>query len=221
LGPILFLLFFNDFKDCLSHTHVLQFKIHCNDALISCTTSYTYLGTVLDQCLLLNSDFDRKYKKASSKLGVLRQLMPLLTMEAASSIYSSIIVSALRYNCIVNLNLNETQNKKLQSLERRAKKILRTEETFSIKNQLNKQAVLLVRRCLEQNLCSNFNYYFSLGQHRQNTRNNNILVKLPKVKLEFAKNGFYFMGAKLYNSLPSEIRKNYIDFKKQIKLFYK
>ena len=197
-----------------------ELKIHCNDTLISCTTSYTYLGTVLDQCLQLNSDFDRKYKKASSKLGVLRQLMPLLTMEAASSIYSSIIVSALRYNCIVNLNLNETQNKKLQSLERRANKILET-ETSSIKNQFNKQAVLLVRKCLEKELCSNFDNYFSLNKHRQNTRNNNILVKLPKVKLEFAKNSFYFMGAKLYNSLPSENRMNYIDFKKQIKLLFK
>ena len=34
------------------------------------------------------------------------------------------------------------------------------------------------------------------------TRNNNYLLRLPQVKLETAKQGFYYGGAKLYNSLP-------------------
>ena len=33
-------------------------------------------------------------------------------------------------------------------------------------------------------------------------------IKLPKVKLETAKKGFYFNGGKLYNELPLEIRKS-------------
>ena len=31
-------------------------------------------------------------------------------------------------------------------------------------------------------------------------------IKLPHVKLELAKQGFYFSGGVLYNSLPIEIR---------------
>ena len=139
-------------------------------------------------------------------------------MEAAHSIYSSVIVSALRYNCIVNLNLNQTQQKKLQSLERRANKILKT-KTVSIKIEFDKQVVPLVRKCLDGDIGRNFNDYFAINQHRMNTRNKNILVKTPNVKLEFAKNS-YFMGAKLYNFLPKEIRENNIDFKKQVKLFF-
>jgi exonuclease III len=140
LGPILFLLFFNDFEKCLSHSQLLQFaddtviyvsskcvvdieaklntdmmaisaylktndlitnlnkgktesilfgtskristvppqskdlKVFYNDILINCTTSYTYLGTVLDQHLGFQINFERKYKRASSKLGILQKL---------------------------------------------------------------------------------------------------------------------------------------------------
>ena len=172
LGPVLFLLFFDDFNDCIHHCNVLQFaddrvifvsskkvcdienllnsdlnsvslylntnelvanlkkgktesmlfgtakrisslpgdsrnfKLFFNDNPINFTDTYTYLGTVLDLNLLQNTDFDSKYKIALKKLGVLRKLMELLTTEVAHLVYDRIIVSALKYNCIFNLNLN-------------------------------------------------------------------------------------------------------------------
>ena len=36
--------------------------------------------------------------------------------------------------------------------------------------------------------------------------NNGCIVRLPKVKLEVARKGFYHMGAVTYNSLPIVIR---------------
>ena len=39
------------------------------------------------------------------------------------------------------------------------------------------------------------------------TRNNQCLVKLPKIKTEYARKSFRFMGAKIYNELPLDIRK--------------
>ena len=38
------------------------------------------------------------------------------------------------------------------------------------------------------------------------TRNNKILVKLPKVKLETRRKRFYFLGAKVLNALSPEVR---------------
>ena len=43
-------------------------------------------------------------------------------------------------------------------------------------------------------------------EHKYETRNNSKSIKLPHVKLELAKQGFYFSGGVLYNSLPIEIR---------------
>ncbi len=81
--------------------------------------------------------------------------------------------------------------------------------------------MLLVRKCLNKKLCTNFHDYFVINEHNARTRNRNILLRIPKVKLEFAKNGFFFMGARLYNSLPRAIRESTDDFEKKVNLFFK
>ena len=72
-------------------------------------------------------------------------------------------------------------------------------------------------------VCSNFIEYFHLKKHLYNTRNNNIQVELPSIKLEFARKGFFFMGAKIYNELPAEIRQeeNLNLFKNKIRNYHK
>lgn len=56
-------------------------------------------------------------------------------------------------------------------------------------------------------MCENFNEYFKLNARAKSTHNNNCLVKLPPIKLEFARNSFYYFGDYLYNALSLEIRK--------------
>jgi len=72
---------------------------------------------------------------------------------------------------------------------------------------------------MDRRLCANFHDYFTLLQHTKNTRGNNSLLKLPRVKLEFERKGFYFFGAKVYNELPNEIRQlsEFESFKKSLK----
>ena len=41
---------------------------------------------------------------------------------------------------------------------------------------------------------------------KNSTRNENILLRLPKTKLESFKNSFLFHGAKVFNDLPSVVR---------------
>ena len=59
-------------------------------------------------------------------------------------------------------------------------------------------------------------------EHKYKTRNNSKSIKLPPVKLELAKQGFYFSGGVLYNSLPIEIRDadGYGKFKELIKAHF-
>ena len=122
--------------------------------------------------------------------------MPLLTPEAGKLLYSSVIVPVFRFNCIINLNLNQNQENKLQSLERRADILLGT-KTIPFKKEIEKRTVLLVRKCIDGNTCSNFKDYFCLNRHNMNTRNRNSLVIMPKIKLQLAKDSFYFMVAKI------------------------
>ena len=65
----------------------------------------------------------------------------------------------------------------------------------------------LRRKCLDNRMCTNFDNYFETKTGGINTRNNNLFLKLPKVKLD----------------LPIEIRRegDYDQFLKLLKDYYK
>ena len=76
----------------------------------------------------------------------------------------------------------------------------------SIENLGNRERALLVKSCLYKESDEEFNNYFKLFEHKYKTRNNSKSIKLPPVQLELAKQGFYFSGGVLYNSLAIEMR---------------
>ena len=85
------------------------------------------------------------------------------------------------------------QEKKLSSLDDRSWLVTKS-NTNSIKSVMEKHTVLLVRKCLDGNAWNTFNKYFEFNHHNKSTRN--VLLKVPRVKLEIAKAGFFFMGVK-------------------------
>ena len=111
------------------------------------------------------------------------------------------------YSGAVKLFLTETQRRKLSSIDDRVREIvgeeLRLPQLYKL---IEKKACETVRKCLEKDICVNFHEYFEINKHGRNTRNSGILMKLPKVKLEFGKCAFRFAAAKIYNKLPKEIR---------------
>ena len=192
-------------------------KLYYDNVSIHVVDTYKYLGSIFDSALTLNAQFNKMYKKASNNLKLLSKLKLYLTDKAAKYIFRSIILPGLRYNCLCYLNLNNTQKSKLKSFDRRVKFVVgienNTVDTFI------KHAVKTVQKCLEKKTCSNFHDYFTINEHMISTRNQNALLKFPKVKLEFTKSDFFFQGVKLFNALPVEIRKSGDEFDKKLKSF--
>jgi hypothetical protein len=64
--------------------------------------------------------------------------------------------------------------------------------------------------------------HFVIKDHGRETQNWGCLINLPTIKFEYARRGFYFMGAKLYNELPLNIRSatSSEDFYKLLKLHF-
>ena len=52
----------------------------------------------------------------------------------------------------------------------------------------------------------NFIEYFSHVTHGKNTRGNNNLLRVPKVRTENGRKSFKFQGVVCFNELPSHIR---------------
>ena len=115
------------------------------------------------------------------------------------------IIPLLTSSCTLKSPYNNTQKLKYNWLGRRARKIIKL-NVPSIENLANPERALLVKSCLCKESNEEFNNDFKLIKHKYETRNNSKSMKLPHVKLELAKQGFYFSGGVLHNSLPIEIR---------------
>ena len=178
---------------------------------INKTTSYKYLGTMLDQSLLLNEQFDTMYKKASNRLRLLSKLRYYLTPKATKCVYQSLIQPILRYNCLSFLSLSKTRESRLKSLDCRVNNMIPDIKSSTV-DMFRKHGVRMVHKCLTGDVCPAFVNYFNWNRHSKETRNRNLLLKVPNVKLEFTKTGFYFQGVRLFNSLPINVRKSGSDF---------
>ena len=193
-------------KKLKQHHHLnLEFR----NQNVNSTNRYTYLGTYTDPSLNLNDNFSRKYKK--NRLRLLSTLRNNMTLKAAKDVYNMMVVPLLTFNTITNLSLNKTELDRLKSIDRRAIEIINRNSNHnstlrSTIDSMKSQACIIVRKCLDKNICSNFHNYFTINNTPVETRNCGILTKIPKIKLELARHGFYFTGSTIYNSLPRDIR---------------
>lgn len=269
LGPLLFLIYFNDFENCLKNSRTLSFaddtvvyvegktkeliELQLNDDLnrissyfrlnqlvinlkrgkteamlfgtskrlsngdkklslmydnkkIETTETYKYLGTTLDTSLSLATNFDKIYKRAMAKLRVMSSLRNYLDNSTKSKIFRCMILPCITYNCTVNLSLNQTQKKKLNSIDKLAARVTGSIQPL-VGNEIMIRSIMLVRKCIDNKTCGTFNQYFVLQNHGRGTRNDGFKLKIPQTKLKYSRSGFFSMGVSVYNKLPLEIRK--------------
>ena len=88
-------------------------------------------------------------------------------------------------------------------MERSASKIIGgTIPAKSILGSVEKQVCSLVKTCLKKEIGHpSFDDYFTVLSHSK-TRNNNLTLKLPTIKLEVSRPSFYFGAAKIFNQQP-------------------
>ena len=66
--------------------------------------------------------------------------------------------------------------------------------------------VYFVFKCLNCNGPEFFRQYFTKSSHCHYTRRNGLDLILPKVNIEIAKKGSFYLGAKDFNGLPKEVK---------------
>ena len=198
-----------------------QFQILYNNQEISFTNTYKYLENIIDHHLNCSENFEKSYKKASGRLRLLERMRCYLTLKAARLVYIMMVVPLVTLGCTLKSPYNATQKLKLASLDKRARKIVKS-NVPSIDNFANRERTLFVKKCLCKESNEELNNYFQVFEHKYTTRNNEKSIKLPPVTLEVSKQGLYFSGGVLYNKLPIEIRNVglYKEFKKLVKVHF-
>ena len=199
--------------------------ITMNSKSINNTDNYKYLGIYLDPSLSLNDHIHKVCKKASSRLGLLKRVRPILTIHAALDLYKAMVQPVTTYCSTAFLFMSETNRNKFERLEKRAAKIIfgahhQQDHMFrSFVNTQNMQCADFVFRCLNRTAPDVFYGHFEKVGHQQATRVNGLNLKIPKVKTESAKKGFFYSGVKIYNALPTHLKteKFYLPFKQGLK----
>ena len=64
-----------------------------------------------------------------------------------------------------------------------------------------------MKKSLEGDVPDALKTNFVFKDHGRHTQNNGCSVALPTIRTKYARHGFYFMGAKIFNELPLHIRR--------------
>ena len=89
--------------------HGRDLNISYNGTNITFVKEYVYLGNKLDSNLLLNSNFEQVYKRASNRLRLLYSVRKYLNTDAAIKILNMMILPILTYSGPVKSTYTKTQ----------------------------------------------------------------------------------------------------------------
>ena len=192
-----------------------QVKLSVNSTPINSTTCYKYLGVHLDPTLNFETHFQKMYKKEAGRVNLLPRIRPSIDSFSAQRISQSMIMPIFTY-CGYILGWSESRKRMIRSIETRSQLAIISPKCtpqncdlriLTIDNFLQKRACCFVFDCLNGTACFPFKDYFQRSRHNALTaRNNEKAAKLPRVKLDFARRSFYFLGASIFNSLPLSLR---------------
>ena len=122
-----------------------------------------------------------------------------------------LIVPLVAYCCLLKPVFNQTQTNRIKSFERRTQEIKTAGEPLNCNVNIldcgKCRVCEFVQDVLLRNVKPPLNNYFTVANTKANTRNKNLFVHVPKVKLEYRKGSIRFMGAKIFNDLPINTRK--------------
>ena len=120
------------------------------------------------------------------------------------------LLPTLSYCSLLKPSFSSTQVKKLRSLERQSKSLIKNFDPNTI-DLLKKRVCFFVHDVINEKIRPPLNEFYELKVSKVNTRNNGYMVKLPKTKLEYGRLSLKFLGAKIFNDLPLGIRKQCFD----------
>ena len=159
---------------------------------------------------------DRTHMQKHVKLCLLFQLQYIINIDTRKLFYNAHIKPHIDYASVVWDGCGEVQLKKLNSLHRRAGKLILPDPSLSTEQMMSALGILNLPQQLAYNkgifmhkvLNNNSpNYlaqlFISHQSHYINSRNN---LYVPRPRLDLFKTSISFAGASLWNSLPQNIK---------------
>ena len=179
------------------------------------------LGVELDEFLSWDSHITSVCKKVSSGIGVIKKIKPFIPSRSLINIYQSIVEPYFDYCSIVWNGISEGLAEKLQKLQNRAARIITGSHYMAptkdmleklgwsnLKERRNKQKALMMFKIINGMTPVYLKDMFSknIGTSCYNLRTSREDIALPRARTDYYRNSFAFTGAKIWNSLPNDLK---------------
>ena len=210
--------------------HSIQTKVNpaahdpvkLNNVPLTIATSYKYLGVILDSQLTYKLHIDKLTKQLKQRLYVFQQIRPYLTLTLAHLYLNAVVLSKMSY-CLPIWGLTAAETlKPIKQLYNRAHKIctnlpFRTHQCIA----LDKASALSFEKYLKFTSVKLYfliqNYHTPalisalLPRHSADRRITRSVVNLenpvPKFKNNYGQQSFFYIGAKNWNEIPTDLRR--------------
>ena len=148
-------------------------------------------------------------KKTAGRVSLLCRIRSSIDSATAEKVYRAMIMPVFTYCGSIVLGWSNSKVNQIRKIEQLNRNIIKSKSNPStdlriptIECAMKKEVCTFVFDCLQDNVCDPFKSYFERKQHSQNTRNNNLAVKVPRMKTEFGRKSFSVTAANTYNKVP-------------------
>lgn len=182
-------------------------RAQCTCCSIEIVASFKYLGVELDQHLRWEAHVTSLVKRMRAMIYSFLVLRKFLSIKMLKQIYFCLCQSILEYAICGYGRANTTVIHKLAVVQNSVLKIIhRKPRLFSTDRLYKESKVLNIHGLFTKNMCSlvHKNDLLSYHIHPYPTRQLNVI--LPKLNRKKSEKSISFMGIKMYNLLPPDIK---------------
>ena len=177
--------------------------------------SYLYLGVDIDNMLTFKKHFSNTFKNVSHKLFILRKIRYMINLKAALDVTKTMLCSIIDYGNIFLSTIKEVDLNDLQTLQNNAIRCCyqisdpRDEHILELHVRANMKLVNIRRQkqiltCLWRNIQKGVVNIKETNRLNRSAMAPTVYLPIPRTTI-FKKSVFY-LGAKLWNALPRNVR---------------
>ena len=190
-----------------------------NGTELRTATSINVLGVELDRELKFKQQINETSSKIAKQINAVKRMKTFLDKKSKSIIYNSYIKCNMNYCSVVWMFANKTEIDKLERTNKRALRVITDKGHLSYEQLCNeekqldvfkhcvKAAAILMYKVWHSRAPQYINEMFTVQESHYEMRDN-CKFSLPGFQtIRYGKHSFRYYGAKLWNSIPLEIKK--------------
>lgn len=196
--------------------HPLKLELNINSTPVEQVSEHRVLGVIFDEKLSWHSHIDNMCKTISRNLYLMSRLKKFVSLNALKLFFHGHILSHINYASNIWCNASQIQIKRLDSLHKRAIKILSTNKDLTkVEKYINLQLLPFSEQLVYNGCILMYKIYYDMAPnylnsffHKARAENRCLLYILPLPRIDLYKSSLAFWGAKIWNNLPTHYKKS-------------